>query len=52
MTDSQNTTPATIGKFNLLNIVALMDKGAYLDGGDLGEILLPKRDLPEACQVG
>lgn len=52
MTDSQNTTPATLGKFNLLNIVALMDKGAYLDGGDLGEILLPKRDLPEACQVG
>lgn len=52
MTDSQNTTPATIGKFNLLNIVAIMDKGAYLDGGDLGEILLPKRDLPETCQIG
>ena len=52
MTDSQITTPATIGKFNLLNIVAIMDKGAYLDGGDLGEILLPKRDLPETCQIG
>jgi len=52
MTDSQNTTPATIGKFNLLNIVALMDKGAYLDGGELGEILLPTRYLPEDCKVG
>ncbi len=52
MTDSQNTTPATIGKFNLLNIVAMLDKGAYLDGGELGEILLPTRYLPEDCKVG
>ncbi|KGJ95261.1 CvfB family protein [Colwellia psychrerythraea] len=52
MTDSQNTTQATIGKFNLLNIVAMLDKGAYLDGGELGEILLPSRCLPEGCKVG
>jgi predicted RNA-binding protein (virulence factor B family) len=52
MTDSHIPTQATLGKFNLLTIVALLDKGAYLDGGDLGEILLPKRDLPEACKVG
>ena len=52
MTDSENTTQATIGKFNLFNIVAMLDKGAYLDGGDLGEILLPQRDLPEGCKVG
>lgn len=52
MTDSQNTTQATIGKFNLLNIVAMLDKGAYLDGGELGEILLPTRYLPEDCKVG
>lgn len=52
MTDSQNTTQATIGKFNQLNIVALADNGAYLDAGELGEILLPKRYLPESCNVG
>ena len=52
MTDSQNTAQATLGKFNLLNIVAILDKGAYLDGGELGEILLPQRDLPEGCKVG
>jgi predicted RNA-binding protein (virulence factor B family) len=52
MTDSHIPTQATLGKFNLLTIVALLDKGAYLDGGDLGEILLPKRDLPEVCKVG
>ncbi len=52
MTDSQNTAQATLGKFNLLNIVAILDKGAYLDGGELGEILLPQRDLPEDCKVG
>lgn len=40
-----------IGKFNHLKVIALMDNGAYLDGGDLGEILLPKRYLPESCQV-
>ncbi|PKI13092.1 CvfB family protein [Colwellia sp. 12G3] len=52
MTDSHIPTQATLGKFNMLTIVALLDKGAYLDGGDLGEILLPKRDLPDACKVG
>jgi len=46
------TTQATIGKYNQLNIVAITDTGAYLDGGELGEILLPKRFLPEQCDVG
>lgn len=50
--DSQMTTQATIGKYNQLNIIAITDTGAYLDGGDLGEILLPKRFLPEPCEVG
>lgn len=56
MTDPQETpqapSPATIGKFNQLNIVAMTDNGAYVDGGELGEILLPKRYLPENCEVG
>ena len=46
------TAQATIGKYNQLNIVAITDTGAYLDGGELGEILLPKRFLPEQCDVG
>ena len=52
MTDSQTTTPAQLGKFNHLKVIALMDNGAYVDAGELGEILLPKRYLPESCNVG
>ncbi|WDE12313.1 S1 RNA-binding domain-containing protein [Thalassomonas haliotis] len=42
---------ATIGKFNTLPVIALTDNGAYLDAGELGEILLPNRYLPENCQI-
>ena len=52
MTDAQITTHAKIGKFNLLNVIAIADNGAYLDADDLGEILLPKRYVPEDCKVG
>ncbi len=52
MTDSQKTIQATIGKFNQLEVVAIADNGAYLDAGDLGEILLPNRYLTDASQVG
>ncbi len=34
---------AEIGKFNRLNVVKKVDFGLYLDAGDLGEILLPKK---------
>lgn len=42
---------ADIGKFNTLSIIAITDKGAYLNAGELGEILLPNRYLPENCKV-
>ncbi|MCW8864002.1 MAG: S1-like domain-containing RNA-binding protein [Colwellia sp.] len=45
-------TNANIGKYNTLNVIAVTDNGAYLDGGDLGEILLPNRFLPNDCQIG
>ena len=45
-------TNATIGKYNTLNVIAVNDNGAYLDGGDLGEILLPNRYLPTDCKIG
>ena len=29
-----------------------VDFGVYLDGGDIGDVLLPKRYVPEGCEVG
>ena len=37
---------ATIGKRNTLSIVRASTPGLYLDGGELGEILLPGRYIP------
>lgn len=37
---------AEIGKMNSLNIVRESDYGLYLEGGDLGEILLPRKLVP------
>ena len=41
-----------IGKMNNLQVVKSLDHGIYLDGEDLGEILMPSRYVPEACEVG
>lgn len=41
-----------IGKYNRLSIVKILDFGAYLDGGDGLEILLPKRYLPNQAAIG
>lgn len=43
---------AEIGKKNTLTVIKLTDFGVYLDGGDLGEILLPNKDLPENTSEG
>jgi len=40
------------GKINRLNVVKILDFGAYVDGGDGLEILLPARYVPEGCKVG
>lgn len=42
---------ADIGKFNQLKVIAHTANGVYLDGGDLGEILLPNRYVPETCEL-
>jgi predicted RNA-binding protein (virulence factor B family) len=39
-----------VGQMNTLRIAKTVDFGVYLDGEDLGEILLPKRYLPKACE--
>ncbi len=41
-----------IGKINNLQVVKSLDHGIYLDAGDLGEILMPSRYVPENCEVG
>jgi len=40
-----------IGKTNKCRVVKLVDFGVYLDGEDWGEILMPKRYVPENCKV-
>lgn len=41
-----------LGKYNQLDVVKEVDFGMYLDGGEDGEILLPKRYVPEGCRPG
>ncbi len=41
-----------IGKLNKLKIVKKSDFGLFLDGGDDGEILLPKRYAPAEFEIG
>ena len=45
-------TKIKLGDYNRLAIVKEVDFGMYLDGGDEGEILLPKRYVPENCKPG
>jgi predicted RNA-binding protein (virulence factor B family) len=41
-----------IGKMNSLKVVKEVDFGVYLDGEELGEILLPKRYVTRECLPG
>ena len=41
-----------VGRFNKLEVVKEVDFGVYLDGDDLGTILLPVRYVPEDCEIG
>lgn len=40
-----------VGRMNRLRVVKILGFGAYLDGKDQDEILLPKRYVPETCEV-
>lgn len=40
------------GMMNTLMVVKKVDIGVYLDGEDLGRILLPQRVVPQGCVVG
>lgn len=41
-----------LGKRNQLTVLREVDFGVYLDGGDIGDILLPKRYVPANCKIG
>lgn len=41
-----------IGNYNTLRIIKILSFGAYLDGGEGKEILLPTRYVPDRAQVG
>lgn len=41
-----------IGKFNKLKVLKLVDFGFYLDGGEDGEILLPRKLAPDSLALG
>ena len=43
---------ADIGKRNKLIVKRTRDYGAHLGGGESGDILLPKKDVPKGCQPG
>ncbi|MGE5314338.1 MAG: S1 RNA-binding domain-containing protein [Acidobacteriota bacterium] len=43
---------AELGKYNTLKITRPSDFGMYLDGGTLGEILLPQKYVPKDCRPG
>ena len=42
----------TLGDYNTLTIVKRVDFGLYLDGGDMGEILLPQRYVTADMNIG
>ena len=42
---------ARIGEMNRLRVAKEVDFGVYLDGGRLGEILLPSRYVPKGCRL-
>lgn len=41
-----------LGRWNDLTITRYSDHGAYLDGGEAGEILMPKQYVPTESRVG
>ena len=41
-----------LGKRNRLEVLREVDFGMYLDAGEVGDVLLPKRYIPEGTKVG
>lgn len=43
---------AELGKHCTLDVVSFADFGIYLDGGELGDILLPRKEVPDETLIG
>ncbi|MGY5452468.1 CvfB family protein [Agarivorans sp. MS3-6] len=41
-----------IGRLNQLAVIEIADIGAYLDGGEFGDVLLPSREIEAALSLG
>ncbi|MDH3972923.1 MAG: S1-like domain-containing RNA-binding protein [Deltaproteobacteria bacterium] len=52
LTEADLTENPQVGKTNRLMIIREVDFGVYLDGEDLGEILMPKKYVPEDYRLG
>lgn len=48
----QDSNTVKIGDTNRLTVVKEVEFGVYLDGGELDNILLPKKFVPENTQIG
>ena len=47
-----NARMAELGHYNTLPIIRRTDIGIFVDGGDFGDILLPRKYVTDAMQVG
>lgn len=41
----------TVGDWNKLVVMKIFDRGIYVDGDWLGDILLPRKEVPEGCKL-
>jgi uncharacterized protein len=41
-----------LGKLNDLSVIDMDPSGACFDGGDEGDILLPRTEIPSGCEIG
>ena len=49
---SESTPLVQVGKIHTLKVVSLAEFGVYLDGEDLGKILLPGNSVPRGTEIG
>ncbi len=49
---NDNTQKVRLGDYNTLRVVRKVDHGLYLDGGPMGDILMPKRYVRPDLEVG
>ncbi|WOO42231.1 CvfB family protein [Rubellicoccus peritrichatus] len=40
-----------VGEWNRLVVMKIFDRGIYVDGDWLGDILLPRKEVPEGCKL-